>query len=170
MRAADEAEFAEFVAARWAALYRTAYLLTGNRPDAEDLLQTALANTYVGWGRIRDRGATEAYVRRSLVNAASRGWSKRGRTVLTDEVPDPGHDGGLTGVADKAVLWRAVCALPPRMRAALVLRYYEDLSEAQTAAALDCSVGSVKSQTHHALKRLRAALGDDRTTLAEELR
>src|SRR5688572_7918578 len=125
MRAADEAEFAEFVAARWAVLYRSAYLLTGNRQDAEDLLQTALANTYVGWHRIRDRGATEAYVRRALVNAASRGWTKRGRTVPTEAVPDPGHDGGLAGLPDQAVLWRAVCDLPPRMRAALVLRYYE---------------------------------------------
>ena len=170
MRAADQAEFAEFVSARWAALYRSAYLLTGSRADAEDLLQTALANTYVGWGRIRDRGATEAYVRRALVNAASRGWSRRGRTVLTDEVPDPGHDGGLLGVAEKAVLWRAVCDLPPRMRAALVLRYYEDLTEAETAAALGCSVGSVKSQTHHALKRLRDALGETRSSMAEEIR
>ena len=170
MRAGDEAEFAEFVAARWSALFRSAYLLTGNRHDAEDLLQTALANTYVGWGRIRDRGATEAYVRRALVNAASRGWSKRGRTVVTDEVPDPGHDGGLGGVADSAALWRAVCDLPPRMRATLVLRYYEDLTEAETAVALDCSAGSVKSQTHHALKRLRAALGDNRSTMAGETR
>lgn len=170
MKAADEAEFAQFVSARWSTLYRTAYLLTGNRHDAEDLLQTALANTYVGWSRIRDRGATEAYVRRALVNAASRGWSKRGRSVPTDQVPDPGHDGGLGALSDQVTLWRAVCELPPRMRATLVLRYYEDLSEAETATALDCSPGSVKSQTHHALKRLRAALGNDRSTLAEEIR
>ena len=170
MRAADEAAFTEFVNGRWSALYRTAYLLTGDRHEAEDLLQTALANTYAGYGRIRDRGATEAYVRRALVNAASRGWRKRGRTVLTDAVPDPGHDGGLSGLGDQAVLWAAVCDLPPRMRATLVLRYYEDLSEAETAAALDCSLGSVKSQTHHALKRLRAALSDPQSTMAEELR
>ena len=170
MKAADEAAFTEFVSGRWAALYRSAYLLTGNRHDAEDLLQTVLANTYVGWGRIRDRGATEAYVRRSMVNAASRGWRTRGRSVPTDEVPDPGDDGGLSGLGDRAVLWRAVCELPPRMRAALVLRYYEDLSEAETAAALGCSVGSVKSQTHHAIKRLRAALGDDRSTMAGDVR
>ena len=170
MKAADEAAFAEFVSGRWSALYRTAYLLTGDRHDAEDLLQTALANTYVGWGRIRDRGATEAYVRRALVNAASRGWRTRGRTVPTDNVPDPGHDGGITGLADNAALWRAVCELPPRMRATLVLRYYEDLSEAETAAALGCSLGSVKSQTHHALKRLRAVLGETRSTYAEEMR
>lgn len=170
MRAADEAAFADFVQGRWSALYRTAYLLTGNRHDAEDLLQTALANTYVGWGRIRDRGATEAYVRRALVNAASRGWRTRGRTVPSGSVPDVGHDGGLTGLADRTALWRAVCGLPPRMRATLVLRYYEDMTEAETAAVLDCSLGSVKSQTHAALKRLRAALGENRSTMAEELR
>src|SRR5687767_2354417 len=136
MRPADEAAFTEFVTMRWAALYRTAYFLTGDRHEAEDLLQTTLANTYVGWRRIRDRGALEGYVRRSLVNAASRGWRKRGRTVLPDEVPHPGNDGGLSGLAGKAALWRAVCDLPPRMRATLVLRYYEDLSEAETAAAL----------------------------------
>ena len=89
---------------------------------------------------------------------------------MTDEVPDPGHDGGLSGLGDHAVLWAAVCELPPRMRATLVLRYYEDLSEAETAATLDCSLGSVKSQTHHALKRLRTALGDTRSSFAEEMR
>jgi RNA polymerase sigma-70 factor (sigma-E family) len=170
MRAADEAAFAEFVAARWGALYRTAFFLTGDRHDAEDLLQTTLANTYVGWGRIRDRGAVEGYVRRALVNAASRGWRTRGRTVVTDQVPDPGHDGGLAGLGDRAVLWQAVCGLPPRMRATLVLRYYEELTEAETAEALDCSLGSVKSQTHHALKRLRAVLGETRSAQVEEIR
>ncbi|WP_148572830.1 SigE family RNA polymerase sigma factor [Nocardioides caldifontis] len=167
-RAHDQA-FSDFVAARWAALFRSAYLLTGNRHEAEDLLQTALANTYVAWPRIRDLGALEGYVRRALVNAASRGWRARGRTVVTDAVPDPGHDGGLGVLGDRATLWQAVCDLPPRMRATLVLRYYEELSEAETAAALGCSTGSVKSQTHHALKRLRAALADH-TSLVEEPR
>jgi len=156
MKSADEAAFTEFVSGRWAALFRTAYLLTGDRHEAEDLLQTALANTYVGWGRIRDRGATEAYVRRALVNAASRGWRKRARTVLTDEVPDPGHDGGLSGLADQAVLWRAVCELPPRMRATLVLRYYEDLSEEQAARVLGCSTRALRALTARGLLALRA--------------
>jgi RNA polymerase sigma-70 factor (sigma-E family) len=170
MRTTDEVAFTEFVQARWPALYRTAYLLTGERGEAEDLLQTALANTYLAWSRIRDRGATEAYVRRAMVNAAPRGWRRRDRTVLTDEPPARAHDGGLDGHAERAQVWAAVCELPPRMRATLVLRYYEDLSEAEVAAALDCSVGSVKSQTHHALKRLRAALGGTRTTFLEETR
>jgi RNA polymerase sigma-70 factor (sigma-E family) len=170
MKKTDEVAFAEFVQGRWPALFRTAYLLTGDRGEAEDLVQTALANTYVARSRIRDRGATEAYVRRAMVNAASRGWRKRGRTVLTDDPPAQPHDSGFGGLEERAQVWAAVCALPPRMRATLVLRYYEDLPEAEVAAALDCSVGSVKSQTHHALKRLRVALGGTLTTFLEETR
>ena len=170
MRDSDEVAFTAFVQGRWSALYRTAYLLTGERGEAEDLVQTALASTYVAWPRIRDRGAIEAYVRRAMVNAASRGWRKRGRTVLVEEPSMPSHDSGLSGLEERAQVWAAVCALPPRMRATLVLRYYEDLPEAEVAAALDCSVGSVKSQTHHALKRLRDALGGTRTSFLEETR
>lgn len=170
MKETDEAAFAEFVRVRWPALFRTAYLLTGDRGEAEDLVQTALANTYVALPRIRELGATEAYVRRSMVNAASRGWKRRGRTVLTGEPPVHSHDSGFGGLEERAQVWAAVCALPPRMRATLVLRYYEDLPEVEVANALDCSVGSVKSQTHHALKRLRAALGGNLTTFLEETR
>jgi RNA polymerase sigma-70 factor (sigma-E family) len=170
MSPTDDQAFSDFVAARWPALFRTAYLLTGSSQDAEDLLQTALANTYVGWSRIRDHGAVEGYVRRALVNAASRGWRTRRRTVPTEAVPDPGHDGGLSLLGERAVLWDAVCTLPPRMRATLVLRYYEELSEAETAEALGCSTGSVKSQTHHALKRLRSVLGSTRASFVEETR
>ena len=170
MRKTDEVAFTVFVQGRWPALYRTAYLLTGDRGEAGDLVQTALANTYVALPRIRDRAATEAYVRRAMVNAAPRGWRRRDRTVLTEEAPLLPHDSGLDGHAERAQVWAAVCALPPRMRATLVLRYYEDLSEAEVAATLDCSVGSVKSQTHHALKRLRAALGGTRTSFMEETR
>lgn len=158
--------FSEFMAARWGPLYRTAYLLTGDRHEAEDLLQGALARTCVRWDSIRDKGAADAYVRRAMVHAASRQWGKRGREVVTDEVPDLGHFGGLDVRADHLALWTEIRRLPPRMRATLVLRYVEDLTEAATAHALGCSVGAVKSQTHHALKRLRAALPD--LQLAEE--
>lgn len=158
--------FDDFMAARWAPLYRTAYLLTGDRHDAEDLLQGALARTCVRWDSIRDKGAADAYVRRAMVHAASRGWRRRGRELPTDELPDAGHAGGLDVRADHLALWAEVRRLPPRMRAVLVLRYVEDLSEAATAVELGCSAGTVKSQTHHALKRLRAALPD--LQLAEE--
>ena len=152
--------FEDFMAARWSALYRTAYLLTGDHHRAEDLLQDVLARTCVRWRKIRDKGAAEAYVRRGLVNQASRGWRRRGRESLVEEAPDAGHHGGIEPRADHLALWEEIRRLPPRMRATLVLRYVEDLTEQETADALGVSVGSVKSQTHHALKRLRAAAPD----------
>lgn len=153
-----DAEFAEFMAARWSTLYRTAYLLMGQHHQAEDLLQEVLARTCVRWPSIKDKGLAEAYVRRGLVNAASRQWRRRGRERLTERVPEAAHTGGIELSADKLVLWEEVQRLPPRMRATLILRYLEDRSEQDTAAVLGVSVGSVKSQTHHALKRLRAAM------------
>ena len=160
----DEIAFSDFMAARWNALFRTAYIITGDRHEAEDLLQTALAKTFIAWKRVRAKEAADAYVRRVMVNTAASRW-KRGRreTVadVTAESPyDRGHDGGLDSAATQVVLWRRICELPPRMRATLVLRYYEDLTEAETARELGCSIGAVKSQTHHALKRLRQSLGD----------
>lgn len=166
MASVPDLAFDDFMAARWGPLYRTAYLLTGDRHDAEDLLQGALARTCVRWDSIRDKGAADAYVRRAMVHAASRGWRRRGREVVTDELPDPGHAGGLDVRADRLALWAEIRRLPPRMRAVLVLRYLEDLTEEAAAGELGCSVGTVKSQTHHALKRLRAALPD--LQLAEE--
>ena len=152
-----ELGFEEFMAARWSPLYRTAYLLTGHRHDAEDLLQTALARTCVRWGAIRDKGAADAYVRRAMLHLAQRGWKRRGRETPTERVPDTGHDHlGLR--ADHLAVWAEVRRLPPRMRAVVVLRYFEDLSVAQTAEELGCSPGAVKSQTHHALRHLREAL------------
>ena len=156
--AGTEHSFSEFMAARWGPLYRTAYLLTGERHEAEDLLQDALARTCVRWSAIRDKGAADAYVRRAMVNQMSRQWGKRKRELVTDDLPDAGHGGGIDGRADHLALWEEIRRLPPRMRATLVLRYVEDLTEEATARELGCSVGSVKSQTHHAIKRLRAAL------------
>jgi RNA polymerase sigma-70 factor (sigma-E family) len=152
--------FTEFMTARWAPLYRTAYLLTGTAHDAEELLQSALARTCQKWSTMRDKGAADAYVRRAMVHAMSSRWRRPLREVATDSLPERPHDGGLDVRADHLDLWAAVRTLPPRMRATLVLRYLEDLTEEQTAHELGCSVGSVKSQTHHALKRLRAALPD----------
>lgn len=160
MQRAAPADFTEFMHARWAALFRTAYVLTGDRHDAEELLQEAMARTCVKWDGIRDKGAADGYVRRILVHEASRGWRRRSRERVTDEVPLPGHGGGLPQHETHLDVWREVQLLPPRMRAALVLRYYEDLTEADTAAALGCSVGTVKSQTHAAIQRLRTTLGE----------
>jgi RNA polymerase sigma-70 factor (sigma-E family) len=164
--AGNEIDFGEFMAARWGPLYRTAYLLTGDRHEAEDLLQGALARTCVRWERIRDKRAADSYVRRAMVHDMSRRWGRRGRELVTDDLPDAGHDGGLGVRVDQLVLWEQIRRLPPRMRAVLVLRYVEDLTEAATAQELGISVGSVKSHTHHALRRLRAALPD--LQLAEE--
>jgi RNA polymerase sigma-70 factor (sigma-E family) len=160
VRRKPEPDFSEFMRARWAALFRTAYLLTGSRPEAEDLLQEALAKTCVRWRRIRDKSAADAYVRRIMAHDASRSWRRKRRERSTAELPDAGHDGGLDRREAHLDLWTHIQALPPRMRAILVLRYYEDLSAADTARELGCSVGAVKSQAHHAIKRLRAAMGD----------
>jgi RNA polymerase sigma-70 factor (sigma-E family) len=153
----SEDGFAAFVEQWSPALLRVAFLLSGDRGLAEDLLQTALLKTSRRWSAIADRQAAYPYVRRVLVTTHA-GWRRRRRVgeVLTDQLPaHAAADGGWTAPG------RAVAALetlPPRMRAVIVLRYYEDLSEADTAAVLGCSVGSVKSQASRGLARLRAEL------------
>src|SRR3954451_22246743 len=159
-RDAREADFAAYLDARQASLLRTAYLLTGNRHDAEDLVQTAFAKLYLSWEKVRDRGSMDGYVRRILVNEHNslwrRAWKKREHsaddTVLRslERAHHDTHDNGAGGA-----LWDVVQTLPRRARAVVVLRYYEQLSEAETAAALGISVGTVKSQTSRALAALR---------------
>ena len=150
---ADRGGFDEFVGTRSGALLRTAYLLTGDRALAEDLLQTVLAKCWFGWGRID--GPPEPYVRRALVTTYATGWKRRWRSEYpTGELPDTPVPVGSV-VEDRDVLWRALGALPRRQRAVVVLRYYEDLSEAETAAALGISPGTVKSQASRALAALR---------------
>jgi RNA polymerase sigma-70 factor (sigma-E family) len=147
--------FDAYVAARYAALLRTAYLLTGNHHDAEDLVQTALVKAVGVWRRIEDR--PDAYVRRILVNENVSRWRRhRGREVLTDRtpdavVPDPGPEA--------LAMREALATLAPRQRAVVVLRYYEDLTERETAEVLGVAVGTVKSQARDALARLRALSG-----------
>lgn len=153
--------FRDYVASSSAALLRTAYLLTGDRDDAEDLLQTALAKAYLSWDRIRDPAAAHAYVRRVLVTTHTSWWRRRrDREVVTDTVPQPSSARDATADADlHDALWSALLRLPRRQRAAVVLRYYEDLSEAETAAVLGVSVGTVKSTTSRALAKLRDDTG-----------
>jgi RNA polymerase sigma-70 factor (sigma-E family) len=157
---ATELTFSEFMAARWATLFRTAYLLTGNQHEAEELLQSALARTCVRWSSIREKGAADAYVRRAMVHQMTSRWRRPRRELTFGELPDRGHGGGLDVRADHLALWEEIRRLPPRMRATLVLRYVEDLTVEATARELGVSVGSVKSATHHGLRRLRAALPD----------
>jgi RNA polymerase sigma-70 factor (sigma-E family) len=155
-----EEEFREFVAVRSSALLRTAYLLAGDWATAEDLLQTALTKTYLAWKRLGGIEAVEPYTRRVLVNTATSWWRRRWHgerpTEVLPERPAPDrHEQAL----ERDLLWRHVRALPARQRAVLVLRFYEDLSEAQTADLLEISPGTVKSQTSRALATLRVRLG-----------
>jgi RNA polymerase sigma-70 factor (sigma-E family) len=154
----SQADFVEFVQARQHALLRFAYLLTSDHHTAEDLVQTALAKTYLSWNKLRDRGALDAYVRRIILNENAslwrRAWRRQERSA--GELPESAvHD---LAAEDRDALWHVVQQLPPKQRAAVVLRYYEDLSEAETAAILGCSVGNVKSQTSRAIATMRAAV------------
>lgn len=153
-----DAEFTRFVAARWRALTRTAYLLTGDFHEAEDLVQTTLARVYPAWRRVRPETA-EHYVRRALVNT-NRSRHRRRRVIhlLLPSLPDtPAVDrgGGAGGLGDRDVLVQALADLPERQRAVVVLRYWEDLPAEEVAATLGCSVGTVKSQASRALAKLR---------------
>lgn len=157
-----EEEFREFVAARSGALLRTAYLLAGDWATAEDLLQTALTKTYLAWKRLGGIDAIEPYARRVMVNTSTSWWRRRWHGERPTEVlPERAGVDEIEQQLDRDALWRHLQALPARQRAVLVLRYYEDLSEAQTAALLDISVGTVKSQTSRALNTLRRRLGSE---------
>jgi RNA polymerase sigma-70 factor (sigma-E family) len=148
--------FREFVLARGPALSRTAYLLTGDRVAAEELVQSALVKTATHWRRVTSAGNPEAYVRRIMANERIGWWRRFGRReVPVAALPDdPGVD--QSEVAARRIdLATALAQLPARQRAVVVLRFYEDMSEADTAATLGCSVGTVKSQTSAALAKLR---------------
>jgi len=168
-----DADFTAYLQARQGRLLRTAYLLTGDQAEAEDLLQTSLAKLYLAWDRVNDRESVDAYVRRIMVNEHNSLWRRawRRREHPTDQVPEspappPAYDDGTD-----AALWAAVQTLPRKARAVLVLRYYEELTEAETAETLGIAVGTVKSQTSRALATLRERVADDQTIgLGEEER
>jgi RNA polymerase sigma-70 factor (sigma-E family) len=154
--ATRDADFAAYMQARQASLLRTAYLLTGDRHNAEDLVQTSLAKLYLAWDKVKDRDSIDGYVRRIMVNENNslwrRGWKKR--EWATETLPEgQAHDEYDEG--ERGALWAAVQTLPKKARAVVVLRYYEQLSEAETAEILGISVGTVKSQASRALATLR---------------
>jgi RNA polymerase sigma-70 factor (sigma-E family) len=153
--------FDEFVGRRYAGFLRTAYLLTGDRGLAEDLVQTALFKTYKRWSSLRDQADPTAYVRRAMVTTQTSWMRRRSSGEQVVEIPD--GKGGVEdpSTADRLHMRLALGELPPRMRAVVVLRFYEDLSEAETARLLGCSVGTVKTQTSRGLDRLRTVLGTD---------
>jgi RNA polymerase sigma-70 factor (sigma-E family) len=154
---ADQRDFEEFVAARRPALLRTAYLLTGSHADAEDLVQVALVKSVPHWKRIADR--PEPYVRQVLARESASRWRRRRwRETTTDELPERAHAG--SDVDSRLALRDALASLAPRQRAVIVLRYYEDLTEKDTAAVLGIALGTVKSQARDGLARLRGLLPD----------
>ncbi|RFU40239.1 SigE family RNA polymerase sigma factor [Actinomadura logoneensis] len=148
----------EFVAARGPALLRSAFLLTGDRHRAEDLVQTALVKLAPRWRRVSAAGDPETYVRKILYHEHLNWWRRRGQHVFPSAAPP--EPAGHPDIADRTVrsvlLRQALGRLTAKQRALIVLRFYEDRSENETATLLGCSVGTVKSQTHRALARLRA--------------
>lgn len=163
MRPEHEQEFREFVAARSSALLRTAYLLTGDAHHAQDLLQTALLAVARRWGDIRDREQPERYLRRAMYRHQVNRWRARARRPETVVAAPPEQPAGRDHASETVVrhrLLEALRSLPPRQRAVVVLRYYEDRPEAEAAALLDISVGTVRSQASKALARLRRCYPD----------
>lgn len=159
-----DADFTAFFDALWPRLFRTALAIAGDRGSAEDALQAAFGKAYAAWSRVSAAEHPEAYVRRMVVNeiigARRHGWWKRERPY--EHVEPPGSTPSPEGaVVEHARLWEAVQLLPVRQRAVVVLRYYEDLSEAQIAEVLGCSRGTVKSQAAAALANLRRTSGLD---------
>ncbi len=162
----DVAAFTDFAHARSAALHRAAYLIVGDPQLAQDLVQEALTKTYVAWPRLRDPNNAEAYTRKAITTTAiswfrRKGWNNERPTLdlpqAASRQPIAGHEASVT---DRDWLWEALQRLPVRQRTAIVLRYYEDLTEAQTAEAMGCAVGTVKSQVWAGLAKLRASLRD----------
>ncbi len=161
MRAEDEDAYREFVTARLPRLRRVAYLVCGDWHLAEDAVSTALAKLYLNWHRVRDTEKIDAYARtmvlRCVVDERRRPWSReKAHTALP--VAEPAEPDRTAQVDDRIVLQRALATLPRGRRAVLVLRFYEGLSVEETAAALGCSTGNVKSQTARGLANLREAL------------
>lgn len=155
--------FREFFAARRSDLSRTAFFLTGDDNSAEDLLQEAMVKTAAKWHRIHPDGNPDAYVRQVMLNLVRSRWRRRQKIseYATEEVPESHSDHDIeSAVLAKSALGRALRTLTARQRATLYFRYYEDMSEAETARMLGCSTGTVKSQAHAALARLRSTAPD----------
>ena len=156
-RSVSEAEFTAYVQERRASLYATAYHLTGDRFEAEDLLQSALFSTYRAWDRISDKAAVGGYLRRTMTNLHISAWRRRKLNEYpTEELPETAGDtDAMRGTELRAVLWQALARLPELQRTMLVLRYYEGRTDPEIAEILDISVGTVKSSIWRSLRRLR---------------
>jgi RNA polymerase sigma-70 factor (sigma-E family) len=165
MSSGGHVAFGEYVRSRSQSLLRIAQGMTGNRADAEDLLQATLVKAYQSWDRVDDPAALDTYVRRVMVNTHISGWRKRRVDEYpTDELPDSAPAEDATRDSDlRDVIQRAIDRLPRQMRAAVMLRFYDDMTEPEVAAALGVSVGTVKSTVARAVAKLRkdAELGAD---------
>jgi len=155
----DREEFARWASQRQLALLRTAVLICGDHHRAEDLVQEALTQVALRWRKLRD-GHPDAYARRVIVNGNVSWWRRHRREVVSSEPDEPAQVPAAVHAGEdhsdrRIALHTALAALTPRQRAVIVLRYYEDLGERETAEVLGVSVGTVKSQTHMALRRLR---------------
>lgn len=161
MRPEEERDFRDLYVERAAVLRRTAFLLCGDWQQAEDLVQTAFAKSYAAWSRIRHVGAAEAYVRkviaREFTNDGRRHWA---RQRPTHEISKLDRPEAIKPHEDRLVLLEALRGIPPRQRACLVLRFWEDYSVAETARTLGCRPGTVKSQTARGMETLRKVLED----------
>jgi RNA polymerase sigma-70 factor (sigma-E family) len=174
MTSQDGPAFPEFVALRGRALQRAAYLIVGDVGLAEDLVQEALTRTYLAWPRLRDPYRAEAYARKAITTTAI-DWSRRRRwraerpAALPDAVPEASTPDPTTDVDERTWMWHCLLRLPVRQRAAIVLRYYEDLTERETAEAMGCAVGTVKSQVAAGLAKLRPLVGDELPLRSQEV-
>ncbi|SEE64837.1 SigE family RNA polymerase sigma factor [Jiangella alba] len=172
--AIDEASYREFVLVRRRGLLRTAYLLTGDWHAAEDLVQETLTKLYLSWRRVRRREDAPSYARRIMLNAyvdsTRRPWRREQAVPVVPDRPggDDPADAGDPGTRSR--LMTALAAVPPRQRAVLVLRFWEDLAVEQVAELLDCSTGNVKSQSARGLDRLREVLGPAQLASIREAR
>jgi len=158
VNARDREQFEEFMTSRWPALVRLAFGLTGDRWLAEDLAQTALASAYASWWRVRRADDPDAYVRRILINASKRRLHRhRVSEQPAATAPEVAVSDPTASVDERSTLLGALLELPPRQRAVVVLRYWEDLTDAQAGALLGCSASTVRSQAARALAKLRAS-------------
>lgn len=159
----DDQAFRSFAAARAPALLRTAYLLTTDRHQAEDLLQTTLTKVFLAWGRLRDPQAAEAYARRTMIRAQASWWRRRSsyeRPSPDGELPAANVPDAVDPLVERDRVWRALATLPRQQRAVLVLRFYEDLSVNAVADLMGISAGSVKTHTSRAFASLRGRLDE----------
>ena len=157
-----DARLSDYVRGQWPALVRYATLLCGDAVEAEELVQSALVRVTLRWAFVRDKDNPDGYVKRAIVHGQINRWRRFGRhETVVPLMPEVAAADGVAALHDHDAIRRALATLPPRQRAVLVLRYLDDRTEHETAAILGCSVGTVKSQAHKALARLREIVDRD---------